>query len=185
MEADNELKQTLMVGMHGIPEVKHDEKIYFLGEFRERVMKKLTINQVRETAIYPEILQVLKNVKTTKLVINGNVDSLFLKKYRELAMKINKPCMVRSDSDFKGDAGLLVVNDEAVNEEEIGVEARENRLSRLGIPLLLIEAAGEKICESCFEQIAQADETELINYGELTWMDRLGGDKCPAHHEDE
>ena len=185
MKADNELEQTLMVGMHGIPEVKRDEKIYFLGEFKERIMKKLTINQVSETAIYPEVFQVLKNVKETKMIINGNFDNLFTKKYRELAIKANKPCMVRSDSAFKGDTGLLIVSDKAVSEEEINVEEREIRLSRLGIPLLLIQAAGEKICESCFEKITKADENELLNYDELTWMDRLGGDRCPAHPEDE
>ncbi len=46
------------------------------------IMKKLTINQVSETAIYPEAFQVLKNVKETKMIINGNVDNLFTKKYR-------------------------------------------------------------------------------------------------------
>lgn len=30
-----ELEKTLAVGIHAVPELKHDEKIYYLGEFRE------------------------------------------------------------------------------------------------------------------------------------------------------
>lgn len=185
MEEKGELEQVLMVGIHGAPEVKHDEKIYLLGEFKERIMKKLSTDQVSETAVYPEIIQALKDKRAARLVINGNLSSVFTGKYRKLALEINKPCAVRRDTEFKGDTGLLVVSDEAVNEEEIRVEEREIRLNRLGVPLLLIQATGKKICDQCMTLIAEKDKNELMNYDELTWMDRLSGDTCPGHQEDE
>lgn len=60
VEKDN-LEQALLVGIHGAPEIKHDEKIYFLGEFKERVIRRLSIKQVSETGVYPEIIQALKD----------------------------------------------------------------------------------------------------------------------------
>lgn len=184
VEKDN-LEQALLVGIHGAPEIKHDEKIYFLGEFKERVIRRLSIKQVSETGVYPEIIQALKDSRAKKLIINGILSSSFTGKYRELAMEMNKQYTVRNDSEFKGETGLVIVSDEAVNEQEIDVEEREIRLSRLGAPLLLIQAAGKKICDECFSKITEIDAHELVNYQELTWIDRLGGDTCPAHHEDE
>lgn len=185
MEKRDELEQTLLRGIHGELEVKHDERIYFLGEFKERIIRKLSINQVNEVAIYSEIRQALKDEKTAKLIINGDISNSSTRKYRELALEMDKLCTVRSDSKFKGDTGLLVVSDEAVNEEEISVEERAIRLSRLGIPLLLIQSVGKKVCNQCLRKISEKDKNELMNYEELTWMDRLGGDTCPAHYEDE
>lgn len=177
----DKLKQTVMAGIHGHPEVKYSEKISFLGEFKERIIKKLSINQVKEKAIYPEILQSLQDVRATKMIINGSINGVFTKKYRELVMKMKKNYIIRNDPSFIGDTGILVVSDEFVDDQDIDIEEREVRLSRLGVPQPLIEAAGQKVCDSCLATIAEIHEDELINYRELTWMDRLSGDVCPAH----
>lgn len=185
MEKNNELEQALLIGIHGEPEFKRDERIYFLGEFKERIIRKLSIAQVNESVIYFEIRQALQDEKAVKLILNGNISSSATGKYRELAIKMNKLCTVRSDSEFKGDTGLLVVSDEDVNEEEINVEERTTRLRRLGMPLLLIQSAGKKVCDQCRHVISDIDKNELINYEELTWMDRFVGDTCPAHEGEE
>lgn len=185
MEKRNELEQALLIGIHGEPEVKHDERIYFLGEFKERIIKRLSISQVNEPIIYSEIRQALQDDKAVKLILNGNISSAVTGKYRELAAEMNKLCTVRSDSEFKGDTGLLVVSNEAVSAGDISVEERTVRLKRLGMPLLLIQSAGKKVCDQCLHTISNIDKSELINYEELTWMDRLSGDTCPAHQGEE
>ncbi|AET68636.1 Protein of unknown function (DUF1694) [Desulfosporosinus orientis DSM 765] len=40
---------------------KHDEKILYLGEFRERIIRRLTKKQIAETFIYPEIKEALSH----------------------------------------------------------------------------------------------------------------------------
>lgn len=185
MEKNNELEQALLIGIHGEPEFKRDERIYFLGEFKERIIKRLSISQVKEEVMYDEIRQALKDEKAVKLILNGNINSAAAGKYRELAIKMNKQYTVRSDSEFKGDTGLLVASSEAVSEGDIDVEERTLRLRRLGMPLLLIESAGKKVCDQCLHTIANIDENELKNYEELTWLDRFSGDTCPAHQGEE
>lgn len=182
MVQKDKVEQALLVGLHGAPELKYDEKVQYLGEFRERIIKKLTTEQVREKGIYPEILQALKDPRADKLIINGNVDYRVTEKYKSLAVRCKKISTVRSDPSFQGDTGLIVISDEAVDIQDIEVEDRSSRLSRLGIPPAIIAATGQKICKDCMEQIAKADENETINYRQLTWIDRLTGDTCPGHN---
>jgi len=179
-QKDN-LEQALMVGIHGITEFKHDEKIYYLGEFKENVLRLLSKQQVAEAAIYPEIIEALQDKRTTKMIIDGSIGISFIEKYKKLARKLNKPYTVRNDSEFKGSAGLLVISDEALDSLVITVEDRSLRLKRLGMSSALINAVGKKVCEKCLEQILQVDPKEAANYHELTFLDRIGGESCPAH----
>jgi uncharacterized protein YueI len=176
------LEQALLAGIHGAPELKHDEKLLYLGEFKERVIKKLTEGQVTEKAIYPEIFQALQDRKADQLVINGSINSSYITKYKELATRLHKTYTVRSDMAFQGDTGLLVISDQAVEKQDMDVENRRDRLQRLGVSTALIEAAGQKVCKECLSKITAADENERINYQQLTWIDRLAGDRCPVHN---
>jgi len=180
-EQKDKLEQALLVGIHGAPELKYDERLLYLGEFKERVIKRLINKQVEEKAIYPEVLQALKDPKADMLIINGNINSSFMTKYKDLAAHLNKTCTVRNDTEFQGDTGLLVISDQAVAEQNMNVENRSNRLKRLGVSTALIEAAGQKVCKACLVKITEADENELMNYQQLTWIDRLAGDRCPVH----
>lgn len=175
------LEQALLVGIHGAPELKHDERLLYLGEFKERVIKKLTKQQVAEKAIYPEIFQALQDKKADQLVINGSISSNFISKYKELATRLHKMYTIRNDMEFQGDTGLLVISDKAVEQQEMNVENRREHLQRLGVSTALIEAAGQKVCKECLTEISKADENERINYRQLTWIDRLTGDRCPVH----
>jgi uncharacterized protein YueI len=177
----DKVEQALLAGAHGTPELKHDEKVRYLGEFRERILKRLTKEQVAEKAIYPEILQALKDQRADKLIINGSIDYSFITKYKDLAIRLNKASTVRSDPEFKGDTGLIVISDAAVDVQDINAEDRASRLSGLGVSPALIEAAGKKVCKECLSKIAEADPNELLNYHKMTWIDRLGGDRCPVH----
>ena len=177
----DKVEQALLVGMHGAPEWKQDEKAQYLGEFKERVIKKLTKEQVQEQGMYPEIFQALQEQRADRLIINGNIQYHAIEKYKMLATRCQKGSTVRSDPGFQGDTGLIVASDEAVDVEDITVENRGSRLARLGVPLALIEAAGQKVCSTCMSQITEADEQEQINYRRLTWLDRLSGDRCPVH----
>lgn len=179
-EKDN-IEKALIVGMHGIAEFKHDEKIGYLGEFKENVIRLLSKKQVAEATIYPEIIRALKDKRATKVIIDGSINIRFTEKYKKLAQEMNKSYTLRNDPEFKGSTGLIVVSDEAVDILVITVEDRSLRLKRLGMSSALINSVGKKVCKKCLEQIRKVDSTEVSNYDELTFLDRIGGECCPAH----
>lgn len=179
-QKDN-VEQALMAGMNGITEFKHDEKIYYLGEFKEKVIRLLSKKQVGEIFIYPEIIQALRNEKATKMIINGSISNNLTEKYKKLAQKMNKPFTVRSDPEFKGSAGLLVISEEGIDLQVLTVEDRKIRLQRLGMPSALINAVGKKVCKKCLQQIMDIAPRERASYKELTLLDRISGEHCPAH----
>lgn len=118
----NELEQRLIIGMHGTPELKHGERLQYLGEFRERILRMLTKNQVDDSLPYPEIEEALKDPRTSRLLLNGDLDYDFRAKYIKLARKYNKPYTVINDPDIKGETGLVVISDHAVDVEKIEVD---------------------------------------------------------------
>jgi len=85
-----ELERTISVGIQGVPDINHEEKIHFLGEFRERVLKILTKGQVIKAGIYEEITDSLKDPRASKMLINGEIDYKYTDKYRKIAVQLGK-----------------------------------------------------------------------------------------------
>ncbi len=183
-EEKSELEKALVTGFYGAPQLKPEERNQYLGTFRERIIKLLTKKQVVEPVIYSEILEALKDKRAVKLIINGEINSCFTDKYEKLAEGLQKPYTILHDPDLKGETGLIVVSDDAVDIENIHVEDRETRLKKLGIPPELIHAAGEKICKDCFDKIVKAAPNEAGNYQLITFKDRFWGEECFVCHKD-
>ncbi|MBC8015324.1 MAG: YueI family protein [Sporomusaceae bacterium] len=176
-----DLEKALTVGMHGAIEFKHDEKIYYLGELKENVIRLLSKKQVVENLIYQEIIQALKDKRATKMIIDGSINIRFIEKYKKLAIEMDKPYTVRNDPEFKGTSGLIIVSDEAADIADISVKDRSVRLQELGMSPALINSVGKKVCKKCLGQIQKADPSEASNYDELTFLDRISGESCPVH----
>ena len=119
LDDPNDVEQRLTVGIHGTPELKPEEKVLYLGEFRERVLKVLTREQVAERAIYPEIEEALKDSRSTRLLLDGDIKYDHRGKYIQLTHKYNKTYTMVNDPKLKGEIGLAVVSDDAVNIENI------------------------------------------------------------------
>jgi len=124
IDKSNELEQRLIIGLAGTPELKRGEKRQYLGQFRERILKMLTKEQVNDKRIYPEIEEALKDSLSTHLILNGDLLFEHRSKYIKLARKYNKSYTVVNDPSLKGEAGLVVVADKAVDIEDI--EIKEN-----------------------------------------------------------
>lgn len=176
------LEQTLAVGLHGAPELKKEEKEYYLGEFRERVIKVLTKEQVMESLVYDEIEQAIRDPRADKVVVHGELPERATDKYRKLALQYHKLFTVRQDPLFKGNVGLVVAGNDAVDAEHIEVERRADRLAKLGVPEGLIQAAGQPICKACFAKLEQLAPEELKHYTLISPIAKLFGEKCAAHH---
>jgi len=179
-ENKSDFDKALSIGLQGPPDLKHDEKTQYLGEFKERVIKLLTKKQVIEPGIYPEIVQALKDERTTKIILSGDVDDHITEKYQKLAKQMGKRYTIIHDPEFKGDAGLIAISNDAVDVDDINVQDREIKFKKLGIPVSLVNYAGEKVCENCLNKILSLAPEESINYQKLTIMDRFWGEHCPA-----
>lgn len=177
----SELERTLLVGVHGAPELKPDEKQKYLGAFREQVLVWLSDKQVKDPAVYPEIVQALKQPQAKTLIINGTLNSTFVKKYQTLALKLRKAYRIVSDAAYERSTGIVVVSDKAVHVDKAEVENRATRLRKLGVNEALIRAAGRKVCRECLNEVLSADPQEKINYKKLRFIDRITGGTCPAH----
>jgi len=115
------LEQALAVGMDSVPELKKEEKMLYLGEFRERVLRMLTKEQVASPSVFPEIIEALKDKRTLKMLINGDLSIKLTEKYINLAKEVGKPYTTIHNSELKGDTGVVVISDQAVDVEKIDV----------------------------------------------------------------
>lgn len=115
------LEQALSIGFNRVPELKKEEKMLFLGEFRERVIRKLTKNQVANPSVFPQIKEALKDKRTLRMLINGDLSFKFTDKYIKLAKEVGKPFTTIHDSELKGDTGLVVISDQAIDNENIDI----------------------------------------------------------------
>ena len=115
------LEQALTVGIDSVPELKKEEKMLYLGEFRERVLRILSKKQVANISIFPEIIEALKDQRTLKMLINGDLSIKFTDKYMKLAKKVGKPYTAIHNSELKGDTGLAIISDQALDVEKIDI----------------------------------------------------------------
>ena len=178
----SELEKKVEEGIYGAPEIKKGEKRRYLGEYKERVIKYLTYEQVIEEGTYPEILEAIKHPQAQKLIIDRSVDIDYAQDYIDLAHK-NNISFKRVDSpDFKGDVALVVVGSDAVNIKKRKVLSREERLKKAGISDTIIKNAGTALCPDCWQELKAKAPEELINYNKINWLEKLLGQECINCH---
>ncbi len=178
MGEKSKLEKRLEESFFGTPELKPGERAQYLGEFRERVLIALTVEQVEEPGVYPEVLKVLRDPRASKLILLRDIDLERAKDYLELARE-QKIAFKRVDSpSLKGEIGLVVVSSRAVDVENIFLPKRREHLLKIGISENLINAVGEKICKTCWNRINKLCPDELVNYNQISRLDSLFGMKC-------
>lgn len=174
------LEQALLTGLRGTPELKREERSYFLGQYRERVIQVLTFQQVAEPGTYPETKKAITHPKATRLLISRKANLSAAAEYIGLARKYGLSFTTIDRPEFKGSVGLVVAADEAVDQEEITVPDRTQRLLSQGIPVEVIQARGRGLCRGCMELLRQNAPEEVGNYRKLNFIDRIVGNQCPC-----
>lgn len=174
------LKQVLHTGMHGPFQLRKKERHQHLGQFRERILKALTFEQIEEKGTYPEIGAALRDPRAKRLLISRQADLNAASEYIRLAREHGILFTTVDSPKYSGELGLIVVATEAVDVEDITVPSRREKLLSLGVPPALIDAVGEKICPRCFQLLEERAPGEVINYQRQSLFDRLLGSKCPC-----
>lgn len=165
---------------HGPAESRPWERARFLGQLRERVLKALTFAQVEEEGVYPEILEAIRDPRARKLIISRDADLYAAREYIRLARENDLSFTTVDSPWFTGNIGLVVASDRAVDEPEIMVKSRAERLRELGVPESVISARGKPLCPSCYKLLQRLAPGEAQNYTPISWVDRLLGRSCAA-----
>lgn len=173
----DKLEQYLIKGQ-GISELKKEEKALFLGQFRERILKALTIPQLQEPGTYKEIEEAIKDTRASKLIINRRADLKKAAEYIRLAKANNVSFTTIEGESIKGTLGLVVAADYAIDVEDILIKDRRDKLLSAGLPEALVDNPGQKLCKDCYEKLRKLAPQELKNYKPITLLDRLTGTKC-------
>ncbi|EHL73822.1 YueI family protein [Bacillus smithii] len=112
------IDDVLKEGLYGKKELKPEERKRFLGTFRERVEGALTISQVQEPDIYPEVKEWIRK-PGVRLLLNGKIDYSHISKYVRLANDQNISYTIIQNHEAETDIGLVVAHKHAVDKEMI------------------------------------------------------------------
>jgi uncharacterized protein YueI len=113
-------------GVYGEKEIKKEEKIRFLGTFRERIIAVLTNAQVRESGVYKEIEELMKKHKDAKLLLNGEINYNDLSKYIKMANKHHIPFSIYDHQEYTTDIGLVLAFDYAIDKKDIFIKRKKD-----------------------------------------------------------
>lgn len=112
----------LQEGIHGQKQNKPEERNMFLSTLRERVEIALTIGQVMQTSVYPEIKDRISSSQGLTLYVNGNIAYPHLSKYISLANEKQVPFTIVQNKDANTPIGLVLAHNIAIEKEQIYVE---------------------------------------------------------------
>ena len=158
------------------------EKNLFLGEYKERIIKALTFEEIKEKGIYYEIEKALENKDAAKMVISRHVDFNNIKKYIEIAKQKKIPYKMIDNLASMGEIALVVVAKDAIVHEagdEIIVTSKLEKCHLKHLPDVYYEAMESAVCNFHLNIIKKEMPEYAKNYKELTFMDKLFGSKCP------
>lgn len=160
------------------------ERNQFLGIYKERVLVALTEEEVKERLIYPEVKKALEKVIATKMVLTRRVDMKYLKKYINLANMYKVDCKIVDGLSYVGNISLVVSADDAVDiKRNPVVKSRLEIIKDRGMPLAYYDALGKKVSKRYLKIIKKLLPELLDQYKELTFFDKLCGEKCPLEEK--
>ena len=159
-------------------------KNQFLGEYEERVIIALTKEEVEEKLIYPEVEKALAKQIATKMILSRRVEMKNLKKYIKLAEKYCVKCKIVDGLSYNSDISLVVASNDAITRKrEAVVKSRLDIIKSRGMPIIYYEALGKKISPRYMKIVKKLLPELADQYYELTFFDRLCGEKCPLEQK--
>ena len=160
---------------------------------KERVetnKKRHSIYELKEKAFAMPIDQsfpfkkALEKVVATKMVLTRRVDMKYLKKYINLANMYKVDCKIVDGLSYVGNISLVVSADDAVDiKRNPIVKSRLEIIKDRGMPLAYYDALGKKVSKRYLKIIKKLLPELLDQYKELTFFDKLCGEKCPLEEK--
>lgn len=118
MTEKTELERTIEYAIRGAPQIKADEKRKWLGEFRERVILGLTIEQSHMKEAPDCVEDALKHNMADVIIVNQNMTAEMMSKYMRLAQNTGKRFKSVATNNEEA-MGVVVASDKAVEIENV------------------------------------------------------------------
>ncbi|WP_026478240.1 YueI family protein [Alkaliphilus transvaalensis] len=178
MPEQDELKKILDFALNGTPELKREEKKIWLGEFRERVIMGLPMEQVLTEDALPYVEEALGDPMAEMLIVNNRIPMGHMGKYMQLAKKMNKEYKSIA-VDHKEAMGVVVASRRAVDREEVVPEIKM-------LPEKFRGLHHNKLCPQHLEELEKAAPMYLDQFKKVTFGDKMMGIKCAiCQHESD
>jgi uncharacterized protein YueI len=128
MTLSENIDDYIQQGIHGVRELKPDERRKFLGTLRERVLVVLTKQQVREKGTYKEVEELMKKNIEATMFLNGTLNYNYLSDYIKLANQIGSKFLISTNKEYDSELGLVLAYNYAINKEDIYIEKPKDTL---------------------------------------------------------
>ncbi len=177
MAENNELKRTLDYALHGTPELKREEKRIWLGEFRERVILGLPLEQslYREALKYVE--DALADNMAEMLIVNNRIPMEIMANYMQLAKKMNKEykSMAMDNNDAMG---VVVASRSAVDRHEVVPQVKM-------LPENYRNLHHNCLCANHLQEVNELAPEYADEFKKITFGDKMMGIKCSICQKEE
>jgi|GEM_PF-2003946 len=175
----DELEKYIEFGLSGSLEVKGQEKRYWLGEFRERIVFALTLEQVNHREAIKITDEKLNDTRIDRIVVYSGVKQDVAEKYMDLAKKHKKDFKIIDMQNKKQKIALALVSNEAVNEQNVLTEKMPI------LPEKFLNARNNKLCKAHMEELKRIAPLFTDGFEEVSLSDRMVGVACGVCKIDE
>lgn len=167
--------------MNQLYSIQHEKK-YYLGEYRERVIIALKIDQLVEDEVYLEIIEAMKSQQSKFLKLRRDVGLKYLKPYIKEAEKLDFRYELIDGLSYLGDIGLIVVSVNSLDneEEELVVRDMDQDFLDVGLGYEFSKNQNKSICNECYLKIEDKLPSYLDKFKRLNIIDKLLGTNCPV-----
>lgn len=167
--------------MNQLYNIQHQKKNY-LGEYRERVILALKIDQLVEDEIYLEVIEAMKNDHAKFLKLRRDVGLKYLKPYIKEAERLEFRYELIDGLDYLGNIGLVVVSDKALDNEkdELVVRDMDKDFLDAGLGYEFSKNQNKSICNECYLKVEDKLPSYLNKFKKLNIIDKLLGTSCPV-----
>lgn len=161
---------------------RQNEKNYFLGEYKERVMVGLTKRQLHGDDIYQEVLEIISNKgKAFLLKMIREVSLAKLHPYINAAEASGLRYEIVDGLSYSGDVGLVVVAKDALEVQvetpilaDINQDYFDSELDEG-----YVKNKGKHICHSCYDTLCEELPSHKEDFKKFDIKDRFLGRMCP------
>ncbi|SDJ89817.1 YueI family protein [Natronincola ferrireducens] len=177
MSKKNELERTIEFALKGTPQIKPEEKKKWLGEFRERIILGLTMEDARKPEALSAVRKGLQDPMGEMLIVNNNIPMDIMINYMKLAKEMDKEYKSIATNE-KEAMGVVVASRSAVEREDVIFEIKE-------LPEKFKHIKHKELCSDCYTELQQLEPEAIKGFKKLSFLDKMMGLYCGACRRDE
>ena len=157
------------------------EKSYYLGEYKERVLGALNKDQIIEDDIYPEIIDLMGRKEAYLLKISRDVEIKKIKPYIAHAEKIGLKYQLVDGLGYRGDIGLVVVSESALEfqNENLVIRDMDQDFIDVGLGEVFSKSMGLSICSKHYNDAKKKLPNYINEFKKINLLGKFLGQKCP------